>query len=165
MPTHPAQTKLLNTTAGFKIILPLQDTWRHHTQHFTPNSFEASLITKRLQTSQPSQRHQELYILKKIPLFWHMALRQWVRSTWHFTELVWFFNSVISTVSRLWSVPHGVQFQVGVRNFFLIHNIQISSGAHKPLIQWVPTVLTLEVTWPQHKVDNSHPPNVTFTNA
>jgi len=80
-PTHPAQTKLLNTTAGFKIILHLQDTWRHHT-HFTPKSSEAPLITKRLQTSQPSHKHQELHTLKTTPLFWHMTLCQWVRGTW-----------------------------------------------------------------------------------
>lgn len=51
MPTHPAQTQLLNTTAGFIITLPLQNTWRHHTQHFTPKRFEAPLITKRLDTT------------------------------------------------------------------------------------------------------------------
>jgi len=84
MPTRPAQTKLLNTTAGLKIILPLQDTWRHQTQHFTSKSTEAALITKRLQTSQPSQKHRELHTPKTIPLFWHMTLCQWVRGTWHF---------------------------------------------------------------------------------
>ena len=133
MPTHPAQTELLNTTVGFMIILPLHDTCRHHKQHFTPKRFEAPLITKRLQLS---YHNLPKNIRNSIP--W----RQFHSSgIWHCfsgwavpdisKELVWFFNSMTSIVTRLWPGPYRVQFQAGVRNFSLIHNIQISCGAHK----------------------------------